>query len=143
MNGRAFLKAAEYLLKRKEEEVLRSAVSRSYYALFHESRDFLKELQIPCSRGPQAHGEVRSRLNNCGDQQMQEVSRLLAQLHKERLLADYDLDDKTLLDANTCVLLVKSAAIGIDYLDATRQSLTRCDLIRNSIREYERKIYGR
>lgn len=42
---------------------------------------------------------------------MQEVYRLLAQLHKHRLLADYHLEDKCFLDANTCALLVKSAAM--------------------------------
>jgi uncharacterized protein (UPF0332 family) len=140
MNGREFLRAAEYLLKRREEAILRSAVSRAYYALFHEGREFIGELQFYCSKGPQAHGEVRSRLNNCGDQSMQEVSRLLAQLHKQRLMADYDLDDKTPLDINTYRLLAKSAAICIDYLDAARQSSTQSALIRSGIREYERKI---
>jgi uncharacterized protein (UPF0332 family) len=140
MTGREFLKASDYLLKRREEATLRSAISRSYYALFHESRAFINDLQVPCSQGPQAHGEVRHHLNNCGDQQMQEVSRLLAQLHKHRLTADYDLEDKSFLDANTCALLAKSAAIGIDYLDDARQSPTRCDQICQGILDYERQL---
>jgi len=140
MTGREFLKASEYLLKRREEATLRSASSRSYYALFHEGRAFLSDLQVPCSRGPQAHGEVRHRLNNCGDQQMLEVARMLAQLHKQRLTADYELEDKSFLDTNTCVLLTKSAAIGIDYLDAARQSSARCTQIRQAILEYERQL---
>lgn len=140
MIGREFLKASEYLLKRKEEATLRSAISRSYYALFHESRAFLGDLQLPCSRGPQAHGEVRHRLNNCGDQQMLEVARLLAQLHKQRLTADYELEDKSFVDANTCALLIKSAAIGIDYLDAARQAPARCVQIRQTILQYERNL---
>jgi uncharacterized protein (UPF0332 family) len=140
MNGREFLGVAEHLLKSHEEAMVRSAISRAYYALFHEGCGFLGKLHFPRSKGPQAHGEVRNRLNNCGDQSMQEVSRLLAQLHKQRLTADYDLEDKTLLDINTCRLLVKSAAIGIAYLDAARQSPTQSALIRSGIREYERKI---
>lgn len=140
MTGREFLKASDYLLKRREEATLRSAISRSYYALFHESRAFINDLPVPCSQGPQAHGEVRHRLNNCGDQQMQEVSRLLAQLHKHRLTADYDLEDKSFLDTNTCALLAKSAAIGIDYLDAARQSPTQCNQIRQGILDYERRL---
>jgi len=140
MTGREFLKASEYLLKRREEATLRFAISRSYYALFHEGRAFLSDLQVPCSRGPQAHGEVRHRLNNCGDQQMLEVARLLAQLHKQRLTADYELEDKSFLDTNTCVLLTKSAAIGIAYLDTARQSPARCTQIRQAILEYERNL---
>lgn len=142
MTGREFLKASEYLLKRREEATLRSAISRSYYALFHEGRAFLGDLQVPCSRGPQAHDEVRHRLNNCGDQhqQMLEVARLLAQLHKQRLTADYKLEDKSFLDTNTCVLLTKSAAIGINYLDAVRQSPARCTKIHQAILEFERNL---
>jgi len=140
MTGREFLKASEYLLKRREEATLRSAISRSYYALFHESRTFLSALQLPCSRGPQAHGEVRHRLNNCGDQQMLEVARLLAQLHKQRLTADYELEDKSFVDTNTCVLLTKSAAIGIGYLDVARQATARCAQIRQAILQYERNL---
>jgi uncharacterized protein (UPF0332 family) len=139
MTGREFLKASEYLLKRREEATLRSAISRSYYALFHEGRAFLSDLQVPCSRGPQAHGEVRHRLNNCGDQQMLEVARL-AQLHKQRLTTDYELADKSFLDTNTCVLLTKSAAIGVDYLDTARQSPARCSQIRQAILNYERQL---
>ncbi len=140
MTGREFLRASEYLLKRKDEAMLRSAISRGYYALFHESRAFINDLQLACSQGPQAHGEVRYRLNNCGDHQMLEVARLLAQLHKQRLTADYDLEDKSSLDPNTCALLTKSAAIGIDYFDAARQSPARCTQIRQVILEYERNL---
>lgn len=140
MTGREFLKASEYLLKRKEEATLRSALSRGYYALFHESRLFLEALQIRCSQGPQAHGEIRNRLSNCGDAQMQEVYRLLAQLHKHRLLADYNLDDTSFLETNTCALLIKSAAIGIGFLDAARQSPTRGRQIADNIIAHERKL---
>ena len=140
MTGREFLKASDYLLKRKEEATLRSAISRSYYALFHESRAFLASLQIRCAQGPQAHGEIRNRLNNCGDAQMQEVYRLLAQLHKHRLLADYNLDDTSFLETNTCALLTKSAAIGIGLLDAAHQSPTRCRQIAENILAYENKL---
>ena len=139
MQGRNFLLASEHLLKRKEEAMLRSAISRGYYALFHESRIFLSALKLASSKGPQAHGEVRHRLQNCGDEQMQEISQLLAQLHKQRLLADYDLDDATIFDTNTCALLVKSADIGIKYLDTARQSTSQCAQIRNVILQYERR----
>lgn len=140
MTGRDFLQASEYLLKRKTEATFRSAVSRSYYALFHESRALLEELQIPCSKGPQAHGEVRRLLNNAGDAKMLEVYRLLAQLHKHRIIADYDLLDQSLHDASTCALLVKSAGIGIDYLDDARKSSERRRQIHQSIVAYERQI---
>jgi hypothetical protein len=73
---------------------------------------------------------------------MQEGSRLLAQLHQQRLLADDNLDDKTLLDINTCTLLVKFAAIGIDLLDKARKSPDQCEQIHNGIHEYEKQIAG-
>ncbi len=42
MTGREFLKASDYLLKRKEEAASRSAASRGYYAFFMKAALFSK-----------------------------------------------------------------------------------------------------
>jgi uncharacterized protein (UPF0332 family) len=73
------------------EAAYRSAVSRAYYATFHAATSFLEKLGLKTIKGPQAHGEIPARFNNCGVDDGKKIAGWLHELHHQRILADYDL----------------------------------------------------
>src|SRR5438445_3393042 len=92
MNGRDFLTLASKLLAETTEAAWRSAVSRAYYAAFHEARQLLRDLGFVVPRADQAHAYLWLRLSNCGDPQVRLAGSDLNRLRRERNRADYDID---------------------------------------------------
>jgi uncharacterized protein (UPF0332 family) len=91
MRGEDFLLPAEQLLKTPSESAYRTAVNRAYYAVFHCGNEFLSELGFHTSIGPQAHGQLQARINNCGVAEFQKLYRIVHKLYNRRRIADYDL----------------------------------------------------
>src|SRR5262249_25817582 len=71
ITGRDFLKQAQPWISLATEPDWRSAVSRAYYAAFHEARRMLSDLGFVVPRGDRAHAYLWRRLSNCGDIQVQ------------------------------------------------------------------------
>jgi hypothetical protein len=63
IRGTDFLRLAENWITGGGEADWRSAVSRAYYAAFHEARHLLRELGFPAPRGDQAHAYLWLRLS--------------------------------------------------------------------------------
>jgi uncharacterized protein (UPF0332 family) len=79
-----------------EEAKYRTIVSRAYYAAFHNSSLYMKNvLGIPPITGPGAHQWVIDNLNNSSDLKANEAAAKLKTLKWSRRIADYDSDKKT------------------------------------------------
>src|SRR5437588_242072 len=91
MTGQDFLTVAERLAKEATEADWRSAVSRAYYAAFHETRQVFQDLGFAVPKADRCHNYLSARLQNCGDAQLQAAGRALSDLRQSRNQADYDL----------------------------------------------------
>lgn len=82
-----YLALAEDLAARPRNEAAgRSAISRAYYATFHERRGYLVRAGIPFDRGRNAHKQVRNEIRK----QSEKIADDLERLHAWRKEADYD-----------------------------------------------------
>jgi uncharacterized protein (UPF0332 family) len=88
--GRDFLAVADALIQQPDEAEWRSAVSRAYYAAFHEARQLLRDLRFRVPRADQAHSYLWLRISNCGNLLVQRAGADLNALRSHRNRADYD-----------------------------------------------------
>jgi hypothetical protein len=86
-----FYDTAERLARGVTEGDWRSAISRSYYAVFHFFREFLASGGLDVGRGGQSHFSLYSGLLNCGVPQVAAIASRIDGLRAHRVWADYDL----------------------------------------------------
>jgi uncharacterized protein (UPF0332 family) len=91
MHWSDFQDTAERLADGQSEGDWRSAISRSYYAVFHFFREFLLSSGLDIGRGGQSHFSLYSGLLNCGFAQVAAVASRIDGLRAHRVWADYDL----------------------------------------------------
>jgi uncharacterized protein (UPF0332 family) len=85
--GRDFLTIATALATNVGDEAAeRTAVSRAYYAAFHEARNYCNRTDTSISNRPSAHAEVRRQLSQTG-----RIGQDLGRLQRLRKNADYDI----------------------------------------------------
>jgi uncharacterized protein (UPF0332 family) len=137
IQGRDFLTLADTWIKGATEAEWRSAVSRAYYAAFHEARQLLRALGFQVPRADQAHAYLWLRLSNCGDPQVQVAGAELNRLRRERNRADYDVDQT--LSQSDALLYVQAArritqALSIATTEPTRTQIT------DAMKVYERDV---
>ena len=118
-------------------EAGRSAVSRAYYAAFHQARQLLRDVGFRVPRGDQAHAYLWLRLSNSGDPQVQLAGSDLSTLRRERNRADYEVEQT--LTHSHALLQVQSARRILQILDAATAEPTRTQ-ITNAMRAYERDV---
>jgi len=140
MLGEEFLEVSKNLLKTPTEAAYRTAVNRAYYAVFHCGAAFFRELGFKISDGPQTHGQLMARINNCSTPELQSIYNDLVDLYKRRRLADYDLNSPFFHGQAIVALIVASAGQIIATIQRCKESQTLRTQIRNGIRDYERKI---
>ncbi len=140
MYAEDFFEIAKALLKTPTEAAYRTAINRAYYAAFHAGATFLAELGFKTSDGPQAHGQLRARINNCGVPELQGIHTGLYDLYSRRRQADYNLNSPNFRAQALAALDVASAGQMIATVKHCQQSQALCIQIRNGIREYERNI---
>jgi uncharacterized protein (UPF0332 family) len=121
IEGKDFLALADAWIQEATEAEWRSAVSRAYYAAFHEARRLFRDLRFRVPRGDQAHAYLWLRLSNCGDPQVRLAGSDLNTLRRERNRADYDLEQT--LGHSDALLQVGSARRIIQILDAGVRNL--------------------
>lgn len=136
ISGREFLTLAEAWSLGNHEAVWRCAVSRAYYAAFHESRGLLTDLGFDVPRADMAHAFLWKRLENSGVPALAKVGANLSFLRRERNRADYDIHLNL-----TQPTALKSVAVATDMIsslnrlsDADRQQATE------AMRAYERDV---
>ena len=140
MHGKDFVYPAEQLLRMPSDAADRTAVNRAYYAIYHCSSEFLSELGLKTSSGPQTHGQLQARVNNCGVTEFQQLYRIIHKLYDNRLLADYDLKNDDFKSQSTTAFLIASAKQAIAIIDDCKKSPNLCNRICQGIREYEKKL---
>ncbi len=140
MEAMLFLDVAKKFLNIPSEAAYRSAVSRAYYALFHEASTFLLKLGFQTARGPQAHGQLPARFNNCGVDEGIQIARSLNDLHRQRIFADYDLTSGEFAAQFKSAIWIAKAEQTVLKLNTLAASKKLCDQIRKGIRSYEEKL---
>jgi uncharacterized protein (UPF0332 family) len=94
MNPKEFLVFAQNIPK-NSKAASRSAISRAYYAAFHEGQELLKLIGIELTK-PAERREIHILTYTCLDSSrnefLVEAGRLLRDLHRRRIEADYRLD---------------------------------------------------
>jgi uncharacterized protein (UPF0332 family) len=135
-----FLDVSKKFLNIPSEAAYRSAVSRAYYAVFHVAVSFLEKLGFKRTKGPQSHGELPARFNNCGVADGEKIADLLHDLHRQRLLADYDLKSDQFAAQFKVAFWIAKAEQAILILNTLSASQNTCIQIRNGIRAYEEKL---
>ena len=90
-----FLKLAQTLAEKGDEASLRTAISRAYYALFHNALGVLRSFGENVPSDSRAHSEIPKRLRKISLKERNELLRELADqldsLRKIRRDADYRL----------------------------------------------------
>ena len=97
----------------------RTAVGRSYYAVFNVAADHLRQQGFVIGKGAAAHGEVQKCLSNSGDPTLATVASELNDLHTIRNRADYQLGPG---DVENLAFARNTAAMAgrlIQYLDTS------------------------
>jgi uncharacterized protein (UPF0332 family) len=90
-----FLQSAEDLLNNPNSKEIdfRNLISRSYYALFHLSREVSKTLPKPTGQVKRqgSHEEIIAKFESNSDASVKQLGRSIQQLKKSRCKADYDI----------------------------------------------------
>ncbi|MCI0696043.1 hypothetical protein L0337_29090 [candidate division KSB1 bacterium] len=135
-----FLDVAKKFLSIPSEAAYRSAVSRAYYAVFHAAASFLEKLGFKRTKGPQEHGEIPARFNNCGVADGEKIASWLNDLHRQRILADYDLKSDQFAAQFKVAFWIAKAEQAILTLNTLSASQNICTQIRKGIQAYEEKL---
>jgi hypothetical protein len=96
----------------------RTAISRSYYAVFNVAAAHLRSLGFRIRKGAAAHGEIQHCLANSGDTVVAGIGSELHELHSARIRADYQLDQLDIEQAPVVAQTVAIAGIQILTLDS-------------------------
>ena len=114
ISARAFLTLADIWSRGHTEAEWRCAISRAYYATFHECRSMLAGLGFVVPRADLAHAFLWRRLENSKITKLVSVGSDLGALRRERNQADYDLH--TTIAQSTALRAVTSATTLFDTL---------------------------
>ena len=91
MNWLDFQDTAKRLARGNTEGDWRSAISRSYYAVFHYFREFLLNNGLDLGQGGQSHFNLYTGLMNCGFPSVAAIAVRIDRLRRSRVRADYEL----------------------------------------------------
>ena len=140
MDSRQFQFLASRLVEHGTYPVeFRTAISRSYYAVFHLGLDFLNEMGFKILQNSEAHKEVYRHLNNSGDDDLKKVATKIDHLRTKRLHADYRLKRSDVESKENAKLLVQSAERIIETMKKCSQGKDRNLIIKN-IKEWKTRI---
>lgn len=118
MEGKDFLALAKKLQNSDDEASLRTAVSRSYFAIFNHVKNFLTTRGIKLPEAAQAHAKAHQYLSNCGIDEAEELADDLDNLRKNRNDADYELrSPKFFYDKKNCGLVSAKAVLFFERFD--------------------------
>jgi uncharacterized protein (UPF0332 family) len=124
MDPRDFLAVAINLGASTDEAHRRTAVSRAYYALFLNARRMLEVESLPLGHLHDDHRLVPEYFRDAGDERLADVGDAIADLRRERNLADYDMDAAKFNQA-LCALLVEKARASIQVLNGLNREARR------------------
>ena len=128
MTGDDFINLAGKLATSADEASLRSAVSRAYYGTFHLASAFLEEIERPVPRNTNAHVVVARKLQSAGQADASRAGSLLADLHSDRIKADYRLNDTRATTSAFARICVETAHEIRSALNACRAEPARSEI---------------
>ncbi len=136
ISARAFLSLAETWSRGRTEAEWRCAVSRAYYAAFHECRTTLVALGFVVPRADLAHAFLWRRLENSGHDHAIRIGTELSMLRRDRNRADYD------LHTNVTQVVAFAAVGSATWIISTLENLTPDDRqkITEAMKIYERDV---
>jgi uncharacterized protein (UPF0332 family) len=137
ITGQDLMALAERWVQQPTEAEWRAALSRAYYAAFHEARALLRSLGFRVPRGDRAHAYLWMRLLNAGDPQVQATGSDLNILRNQRNRADYDIDQA--FPQHEAVVQIRTARAIIQTLVSCTADPLRTQ-ITDAMRVYERDI---
>jgi len=140
MSARDLLEVADDLLGGLKEAYWRSAVSRGYFAAFHEARRLLQQCGFAVPKGEQAHAYLWLRLSNFGHPDLVNAGAELNDLRSQRNWADYDFNLP--LDQFTAADYVQAARDIVQLLELAATMPALQSQITTVIRVYERDVLG-
>jgi len=121
MNWSDYLKLAKELIQTSsqshcKEAALRSSISRSYYAAFCTTRNYLlgKKCSLPSDNT--IHREIRITLEQSGNTENLRIAQNLKRLHNMRKKADYDDNINSNINSMAIDALIKAE----DIIDALK-----------------------
>jgi hypothetical protein len=115
----------------------RTAISRSYYAVFNVAAEQLRRLGLPIGKGAAAHGEVQKCLANSGEPALVAAASDLGDLHSSRNRADYQLDKPDVEKAGSAQAVVTLAGSVIRTIDGAFQGSRRAAIL-TTIQQWRR-----
>jgi uncharacterized protein (UPF0332 family) len=139
MTPQDFIRLAAQLAAGTTEADWRTAASRAYYAAFHAARQLLLDLGFTVPRADAAHQYLIHRLNNCGEQLIQQEAKVLDRLRKLRNRADYDWHLP--FTRHHAQPEPANAQRVVQILDTARQEPVRTQ-ITDAMKLYERNVLG-
>ena len=140
MNPREFQHLASRLAEKGNfPSEFRTAISRSYYAVYNVGVELLKGMGFSPKEGPGGHGDVSDHFNYSGEPAVTRVASQMIDLAARRRHADYKLRRNDVEKKLTAVTLVHQAERMIETLDKTCFGDKREQII-ESIRDWKRKI---
>jgi hypothetical protein len=125
MNPRDFQSLALKLAAGATAAERRTAISRSYYAVFNTAAEALRGLGFAVGKGAAAHREVHRCLANSGNNEVELIASELADLHTSRNHADYRLEREDVERPPNALAAATTAAELIRLLDTTFQGPQR------------------
>ncbi|MDZ7289599.1 MAG: hypothetical protein ONB44_08905 [candidate division KSB1 bacterium] len=139
MEGKEFLAVAQKLLQMRSEAAIRSAASRTYYAIFNTGVKLLNELGFVLPKDAPAHEQLYHRLHNSGTPVITEIAIWIKHLQMKRIRADYEMASTEFHSHHVCEFDIVRANLIIQRLESCYQQPLRNQL-KDGIQEYERKI---
>jgi flavin-binding protein dodecin len=136
MKARQFLSIARRLAERDSEEDWRSAVSRAYYAVFHECLDAIVRWGL---RPPKTdvHKFVSSVLCCAPCPALNGIGRLVAGLCNLRRVADYVLDSEAFQRPQAARNAVRRAKQALAHLEGIESQEASVDTVRAAVRVWQ------
>jgi uncharacterized protein (UPF0332 family) len=128
MTGRDFLFLAKTLHNSDDEAARRSAVSRAYYAIFHQVKDIFVSANIRLNNDAQDHGKLTHYLGACKALDVKYIGEKLKDLRTERNDADYDLGKKK-FEKTHCEFQCRLAETLCNKLDSIDRTALDTELV--------------
>lgn len=116
----------------------RTAISRSYYAVYNLGINLLKEMGFSIPKKSEAHEEMRRHFNNSGDIELIEAAEKIKDLKTKRKHADYDLDRPDVEKKQNAKAIVHSAARLVKTMEKQCTGENRSQIIK-SIQDWRKK----
>jgi len=116
----------------------RTAISRSYYAVYNLGINLLKEMDFDIPKTTDAHVFMRRHFNNSGDTELIGAAEKIKNLKTKRKHADYDLDRPDVEKKQNAKAIVHSAARLIKTMEKQCTGENRNQIIK-SIKDWRKK----